>query len=126
MTKRPAQVPLDHFESDFLRGLASRDDRVLDSLCRAHCAVTDDARPPYVRFKLAELFDALCISVQASGAVVSFNDWNGTFKKFCDLLMSRWPCDAITAAGYELRLFHRGNSLATISYELVPRDGSSK
>jgi hypothetical protein len=126
MTKNPAQVLLDHFKSDFLRGLASRDERILDSLCRAHCAVTDDSRPPYVRFKLSELFDALCILAQASDAEVSFNDWNSTFKKFCDLLVSRWPWDAIAGAGYNVGLFHRGNSLAATSYELVPRDGSSK
>ena len=121
-----AQILLDHFVGDFLRGLAMRDARVIEALDRAHCSVEDPSTPPQLEFRLSALFDALCISSKEHGLPIQFSDWDSTFRKFCRLLMTPWPDSAIATIGYRIKLSHRGSSLATTRYRLLPPNNSFK
>jgi hypothetical protein len=121
-----AHILLVHFKTDFLRGLAMRDERVIGSLRRAHCSVLDASTPPLLEFRLPAIFDALCISAQEHGLPTKVSNWDKTFRKFCRLLMTPWPDAEIASSGYGISLSHRGNSLATTSYKLLPRNNSFK
>lgn len=121
-----AQTLLEHFTTDFLRGLAIRDPRIIHSLHQAQSPVVDPAIPPKLEFKLAMLFEALCLSSHEYGVSIDVRDWDSAFRKFCSLLMNPWPDSAISAAGYRIELSHRGNSLANTSYRLIPSSNLSK
>lgn len=125
MSQESAQIAFGHLGT-FLLGLAARDSVVLDALDRAHCPVVDSSATPSLTFSLSALFDALCISSQASGIVPPAKDWQGTFQKFCRLFMFSWPDATIAAAGYSVKIVHRSNSYAASRYELLPHNQSSK
>jgi len=109
-----------HFKSEFLAGLASRDDAVLTALARAYCAAPIGGTPPTLRFKLGSIFTAVCISMRQHDDDVVVPDWGKCFKKFCTKLMYPWPHGEIVEAGYEIKLIRHGRALMDSEYELTP------
>lgn len=118
MQKSPAFLLLVYFQSDFVHSVAARDERVISSLKRAHCTVGDDLTSPRVQFKLGQLFDSLCLAIQASGSAVSFDNWDKEFREFCKLLFERWPDRLLADAGYRIERLHRSNRYINMQYEL--------
>lgn len=117
--KAQAEHLLAHFVGPFLEGFSRHDKAVLSSLEHCRCVTTNEPQLK-LRFKLANLFEAIWHHAKSQGAGPTEEaPWNTCFRAFCTLLMFPWPTRRFEALGFQLHLIHKSNSNARTEYELV-------